>query len=132
MGFGKKMLSTFEALIADATDGRAEAIHHLKTLVESYIYVRWIGQEDRNAKLIYAKMRNEKIKFYNENSGYLKKEDLDIWKETFADSKKGIESDWETFEKKKIPRLAKDCGLIDVYNRIEFIDFPVSQHILAI
>lgn len=119
LGFGYKMLSTFLSLVEDAKNDRAEAVHHLKTLVESYIYVRWIGQDDKRARLVYAKIFKEKIKFFEENPGYLKKGELDIWKNTFTELKKDIESDWKSFNEKykRVQKFAGDCGLESVYQR---------------
>jgi hypothetical protein len=37
-GLALEMESSFRALLVDAASGRAEAMHHLKTLVEAYLY----------------------------------------------------------------------------------------------
>lgn len=63
---GKKMYLSFECLVEDFNKGRAEAAHHLKTLIECFIYFQWVGQDakDERARLVYAKMCDEKLSFF--------------------------------------------------------------------
>jgi len=69
IGFGVKMSNTFASLIQDVGKSRAEAIHHLKTLTESFIYIRWVGQDtgDIRARLVVAEGYTQKVKFFKGN-----------------------------------------------------------------
>tara|TARA_B100001971_G_C17707791_1_gene294925 strand:- start:37 stop:360 length:324 start_codon:yes stop_codon:yes gene_type:complete len=55
--FAKKSYFTFEALTEDAKKRHSESMHHLKTLLECFIYYHWIVQdcEDTRAKLVLAR-----------------------------------------------------------------------------
>jgi hypothetical protein len=52
IAFAHKILRTFEALVDDAERGRTEAMHHLKTLCESYIYFREALKDEDSAALV--------------------------------------------------------------------------------
>ena len=70
IGLALKMYHAFESLVEDAKRERAEAIHHLKTLVESFIYLYWVGEEsgdNKKARIVLAKACNEKVKFFKNN-----------------------------------------------------------------
>ncbi|MBI3015858.1 MAG: hypothetical protein HYY65_12570 [Candidatus Tectomicrobia bacterium] len=65
IGFGLKMSDTFECLVEDVQKNRPEAFHHLKTLVECFIYLHWVVQktDDTRAKLVIAEGIRQKITF---------------------------------------------------------------------
>jgi hypothetical protein len=64
-GVALKMEASFRALIADADSGRAEAMHHLKTLVESFLYFQLVVQDDTDgvAKQFLAEACDRKVRF---------------------------------------------------------------------
>ncbi len=49
-----KMLATFESLVEDAKRRRGEAMHHLKTLCEAFIYLYEAAASEERAKLVLA------------------------------------------------------------------------------
>ena len=68
-GLSLKIDSSFRALIDDARAGRAESMHHLKTMVESFIYFHVVAADTSPAKAnrLYAKVLHEKAVFVREN-----------------------------------------------------------------
>jgi hypothetical protein len=54
IGLWLKAGGSFECLVADAKLKRAESSHHLKTMVESFIYSHWVSQDqtDQRASLV--------------------------------------------------------------------------------
>jgi hypothetical protein len=69
-GLSLKIDSSFRALIDDARTGRAETMHHLKTMVESFIYFHVVAADtsDETARRLYAKTLHEKATFLSENN----------------------------------------------------------------
>lgn len=118
----RKMYCSFVSLCDDAHKGRPESMHHLKTMAECYIYFIWMmaGDSEKRAKLIEAKICEEKVNyfslnrdFYPDSDRYIKNE-LDIK----AGLIKEIEDDYKKFRNKKIGPLAKECNLEPAYNAI--------------
>jgi hypothetical protein len=68
-GLCLKIDSSFRALIDDARAGRAETMHHLKTMVESFIYFHTVAADTspERAKQLLAKVLHEKVKFLRDN-----------------------------------------------------------------
>jgi hypothetical protein len=68
-GLALKIESSFRALIDDARAGRAETMHHLKTMVESFIYFHVVAADtsDETARRLFAKTLDEKATFLREN-----------------------------------------------------------------
>ena len=67
IGLFRKLHHLFLALVDDARLLRSESFHHLKTLLEIYFYIKWVGAEstDDRAKLVLARTYNERIKLFN-------------------------------------------------------------------
>ena len=70
-GLCLKIDSSFRALIDDARAGRVEAMHHLKTMVESYIYfhVAAADTSPETAKRLFAEVLHDKAVFVQDNMG---------------------------------------------------------------
>ena len=64
-----KIDSSFRALIDDVRMGRAEAMHHLKTMAESFIYFHYVAADTspERANHLFAKVLHEKVKFIRDN-----------------------------------------------------------------
>lgn len=122
IGLAVKMNNSFECLRKDAEEGRLEAMHHLKTLVETFIYFHWTARDtgEDSARLLYARTINETVRFYEKNPGYVEKYILDEWVKELASAIRGVETKWQKFKKRKIEHLAGDVGieLGGWYNRI--------------
>ncbi len=67
IAFAHKMLRTFEALVDDAERERAEAMHHLKTLCESYIYMHAALENEASAALVLGTSLLKRIEFWRLN-----------------------------------------------------------------
>jgi hypothetical protein len=65
-----KIDSSFRALIVDARAHRVESMHHLKTMVEAYIYFHVVGKDktDYAAERLLCRIFREKEKFYRLNA----------------------------------------------------------------
>jgi len=117
IGLTVKALASFERLVMDARERRAECSHHLKTMVESFIYSHWVSVEndEQRARLVYAEGCRARA-IYHENlqeTQYAKE-----WRELLIDVIKGIEARWESFRQTNLERLAEQCGLSVHYRRI--------------
>jgi hypothetical protein len=67
-----KILSAFRALVDDARETRIETLHHLKTIVEAFIYLHVIGkdQTDATAKRMLRTVCEQKARFFRLNPEY--------------------------------------------------------------
>jgi len=57
-----KMLASFEALVEDVRQGRGEAMHHLKTLCEAFIYFHEAATGEENAAIVLAYAHDERAR----------------------------------------------------------------------
>jgi hypothetical protein len=64
-----KIDSAFRALIDDARSRRVEAVHHLKTMVEAFIYMFAVGKDDgdRTASRVIAEVYASKAEYFRLN-----------------------------------------------------------------
>jgi hypothetical protein len=69
IGLVLKIDSSFRAFLADARAQRIESLHHLKTMVEAFIYVHVVAKDrsDRTAEGLLCQVYQEKEKFYRLN-----------------------------------------------------------------
>ncbi len=122
IGLAVKMYNSFECLVKDARQERSEAMHHLKTLVETYILFHWVGHstEETRAKLVFAKAFYRKLVFFEKNPGYTEQEVIDEWKGFFDESIRGLEPIWKEFKKRSLGSLASDVNptLAGWYHRV--------------
>lgn len=115
IGLAVKMYNSFECLIADAGAQRLEAMHHLKTMVETFIYYHWVVQDpgEKRARLVVARSVDETVRFYRKNPGYVEQAVCEEWENTLRRLTSGLESEWGDFKKTKrqIEELARDLGV---------------------
>jgi len=120
-GLALKIYRSFECVILDCHHHRSEAMHHLKTIVETYFYYMWIAQDEgeTKARLVFANAIDQKIKFFKENADYPDcAKFLPTWESALVRAINGIEQDWEQFQKKNIQTIAKEGGISDWYGRV--------------
>lgn len=69
IGLVLKIDSSFRAFLVDARAQRVESLHHLKTMVEAYIYLHVVSKDrsDRTAEGLLCQVYQEKEKFYRLN-----------------------------------------------------------------
>lgn len=81
IGLGLKIHSSFRSLVDDARVGRSEAMHHLKTMVESFIYFHVVRRDpsDATANSILAELCYRKRLFYLRNPEYADPDDTLFW-----------------------------------------------------
>ncbi len=72
IGLVLKIESSFRALMDDVRHGRGEAMHHLKTIVEAYLYLHLViaDSSEVTAHRLLAEVCYQKSKFLTENPGY--------------------------------------------------------------
>jgi len=112
LGLALKIYNCFESLVEDARQGRAAAVHHLKTLVETFIYFHWVGQDagETRAKLVFAIAAHRKLVFFNKNPGYAEPAQYNTWEEGLREIIQGLEREWEEFKKRSLEQLAEESG----------------------
>lgn len=94
IGLALKMDSCFRSLMDDVRVGRGEAMHHLKTMVEAYLYLFLViaDPSGTTARQLVAEVCYQKQKFLADNAGRSREDDLAFWKAELAEFKKeGIE-----------------------------------------
>ncbi len=69
IGLILKIDSSFRAFLVDARAQRVESLHHLKTMVEAFIYLHVVSKDrsDLTAEGLLCKVYQEKEKFYRLN-----------------------------------------------------------------
>lgn len=112
IGLYKKMYFTFQSLIIDTKLESSSAMHHLKTLTETFIRLSWINK-GKESEFILASSYEEKIKYFNTNQW-----DSKEWQNAFDELIKNNDGKYKKFCDKKIKGLADECGLTSIYNRI--------------
>jgi len=122
IGLAFKIYASLESLTEDARNTRSEAVHHLKTLVEAFIYFQWVGQEtgQERAKLVLARVCRNKMLFIEKNSDSLDQSDYDLWKKAFHEYTRELKGPWKAFKKYSVDRLAREVGreLEQWYDRV--------------
>jgi len=65
-GLWRKAYLAFESLVHDAKRGRAESMHHLKTMTECFLWLRYVDreQDDRGAKTLLTEAARQKKNFF--------------------------------------------------------------------
>ena len=124
IGLYKKMYYALLSLKEDASKGRPEAMHHLKTLVECYIYVHWMTLKDSEsrAKFIEAEVCDENIRFIKNNTEMFAAEadeNISWWKSRKAALMRGHEKAFKEFAEKTLYGKAKeDSHLKETYDKV--------------
>jgi hypothetical protein len=72
IGLVLKIESSFRAFLVDARAQRVESLHHLKTMVEAFIYLHVVSKDlsDLTAEGLLCMVYREKEKFYRLNPAY--------------------------------------------------------------
>src|SRR5262249_20204660 len=82
----------FRALIDDAKGNRTESMHHLKTMVEAYIYFHFVLDDasDARARLVLSDAWDKKAQFYEANPDRWSRADAVRWRRTAGELRDGI------------------------------------------
>lgn len=100
-GLAVKIYGAFRALVDDARLGRAEAMHHLKTMTEVFIYFHVVLKDpaDHQARRLLAEACRAKLTFLRENEHPA--DEQRVWQEMLDELNAGLP---ET-EPKRLPKL---------------------------
>lgn len=117
MGLSLKTLDSFDRLILDARQERAECSHHLKTMAEGFIYAHWVTRDsgDGRARLICAEGYRSRASYHKALS---EEGHADQWRQLQYRTIEGIRREWNTFTKKKIKDIAREAGIEDHYSQV--------------
>lgn len=105
IGLHLKALDCFDRLIIDARDRRGEASHHLKTMVECFIYSHWVSRDEgeTRARLLSAEGYRSRAAYHESLE---EKEYAATWREMQRQEINGLQAEWETFKKSNLEKLA--------------------------
>lgn len=120
IGLNVKALDSFERLVVDARDRRAESAHHLKTMVECFIYSHWVSADtgEEKAKLLMAEVYRSRARYHKNCSDSDEDREMTVeWKTLQEKEIVGIEAKWDEFNN-KILKLATEAKLQDHYHKI--------------
>ena len=114
-GLVLKAYSAFEGVIRDASARSDCAMHHLKTMVEVFIYFNWIlvDKGDARARLVFADSIERKIRFGRDNPDRVDSSSLNQLRLLQQAITTGIEAEWREYRKKtrgQIRRLADQAA----------------------
>jgi hypothetical protein len=103
IGSALKMYDSFEALSEDARQRRSGPMHHLKTVIETFIWFYWVAQDagETRARLLFAKGIEETLRFHERNQKYAKGDDVERWQEALNEATQGLETEWRHFKKRE-------------------------------
>lgn len=81
IALARKIEGALRALLADVREERSEAMHHLKTMAESFIYYHVVAsdQTQETATLVLAKTYDEKVRFFRANPGFVADDEVARW-----------------------------------------------------
>jgi hypothetical protein len=89
LALGLKIDSAFRALIDDARRRRTEAAHHLKTIVEAFIFMFVVAKDetDFTAKRVLAEVSEQKVRYLrlNPDSDTPTGENQEVWAQELRD-----------------------------------------------
>ena len=118
VGFVLKIYRSFECLADDSLKKRIETTHHLKTMVEAFIYFHWVSndQSEVRAKLVLAEACDKKKAFFRKNPNSADPKILHAWSTSFDQFTEGLEAEWKNFKKSNpknrrgLRKLAEESG----------------------
>jgi hypothetical protein len=117
IGLSLKALDSFDRLLLDAREERAECSHHLKTMAECFIYGGWVSgdAEETRAKLLCGDMFRSKAAYYELNG----QEQLAAeWRELKTQEVKGLETEWKQFRESGLEQIAEQGDRMEQYKQV--------------
>lgn len=120
IGLWLKAGGTFESLVTDARLKRTESSHHLKTMVEAFIYSHWVSQdqgEQRASLIIGEGYRGLAVTHANSEEPNAEQYAQE-WRNLQSSVLNGLREEFKQFKARKLEGLADDCGLDQHYDRI--------------
>lgn len=118
IGLWRKLYLAFESLVEDAKRGRAESLHHLKTMTECFIYLHYVDKEsgDSRAKVVLAEAARQKKNFFESNPEFPNRDIfLEHYREEYERFSKG-NGKKDNVNLKKLAEVDEERG--GFYNRV--------------
>jgi len=117
IGLSIKSLDSFDRLLVDARDRRAECSHHLKTMAECFIYSGWVSGDsgETNAKLLCADGFRSRIAYHNALG---EAELAEEYERLHSQEIEHLETEWETFRRTTLEVLARMANRTDHYYQV--------------
>ncbi len=96
IGLNIKALDSFDRLLIDAREKRAECSHHLKTMAECFIYSGWVSGDtgDTRARLLCADGYRARVAYHERTD---ERGLADDWRELQNDALAGLHDEWNHF-----------------------------------
>lgn len=117
IGLFLKALDSFDRLLVDARDRRAECSHHLKTMAESFIYLGWVSGDtgDTRARLLRAHGYRSRAVYHEalEEPEYAKQ-----WRDLHLQEIKDLKKEWKTFKDTKLDKLSVEAKREEQYHHV--------------
>jgi hypothetical protein len=117
IGLHLKALDSFERLLMDARDKRAECSHHLKTMAECFIYSGWVTADsgETRAKLILTDGYRSRAAYHQA----IGEEELAAeWRELQKQELQGLEAEWKTFKDGGLEQVATQGNRVEHYQQV--------------
>lgn len=117
IGLHLKALDSFDRLLVDAREKRAECSHHLKTMAESFIYSGWVSGDsgETRASLLCADGYRAKVA-YHELIG--EKEMAAEWRGLQKHVLEGLGAEWDQFQRTTLEQIASQGNRLDHYRQV--------------
>jgi hypothetical protein len=117
IGLHLKALDSFERLLLDARDKRAECSHHLKTVAECFIYSGWVSSDpgETMAKLLCADAFRARAAYHELNG---EKDTAAEWRELQKQELKGLEAEWKKFKDIGLEQIATQGSRVEQYRQV--------------
>ena len=117
IGLSLKALDSFDRLLVDACDRRAECSHHLKTMAESFIYTGWVSEDtgDTRARLLLAEGYRSRA-VYHKAIG--ETESAKQWSDLHSQEIIDLEIEWKTFKDTKLDKLSVEAKRDEQYHHV--------------
>ncbi len=118
IGLNRKALDSFERLVVDARENRAESSHHLKTMAECFIYSHWVSRDpgEQNAKLLYADSCRLRAAYHK--ACFDPPALAATWRQRHRELISGIETEWSGFKKGSLEKRASLAQVGEQYSQI--------------
>lgn len=112
-----KALDSFDRLLLDARQRRAECSHHLKTMAECFIYSGWVSADHGEArvKLLCADGYRAKVAYHE----LLEDREMAAqWHELQNQILEGLNAEWRRFRDSTLEQIAIEGNRVEQYKQV--------------
>jgi hypothetical protein len=106
-GLALKMYSAFEAVVRDSSARSECAMHHLKTMIETFIYLSWVMEDpgETRARLVFAQSIEQKINYAKNNPDRVRPTYTEQMETILRDITATIPAEWAEHKKGRRDRI---------------------------